>query len=313
LKIYTIDREYPRVPNAVVCVGSFDGLHKGHRVVLEHLKEEAKILNAESLVLTFEPHPRIVLGSEKEEIKLLTNKEEKQLLLEKIGIDYLIIHPFTKAFSQTKPEEFIVKILQEKIGMKKLILGFDHFFGNNRKGNIELIKKLAKKNNFQYKMLEAVNDDGEKISSTKIRDAIIKGNLSLANNYLGHLYVIYGKVRRGYQRGTKMGFPTANIEIENHYKLLPPTGVYAVKAYFKGVWMNGMMNFGVNPTFENSKKKTMEIHIFDLKEELYGKSLIIGLVQKIREEKTFNNVLDLKKQLQQDKKESKLLLKQNEI
>jgi riboflavin kinase / FMN adenylyltransferase len=311
LKTHILYKEYPKIPNAVVSVGSFDGLHKGHRVVIKNLIEEAKRLNTESLVLTFEPHPRIVLHSKKEQIKLLTNKEEKQLLFEKTGLDHLLVFPFTKEFSQTNPEDFIIKVLYEKIGMRKLIIGFDHFFGNNRQGNIELIKTLATKYNFQYIIVEAVNDGSEKISSTIIRDAIITGNLSLANNYLGHPYVINGKVARGYQIGRKIGFPTANLEINNSYKLLPPNGVYVVKAYLNGVWMNGMMNFGTNPTIANSSERKMEIHVFDLKGIIYGESLTIALIKKIRNEIAFNNVEELKTQLEQDKIECLALL--NEI
>jgi len=310
LKTHILNIKYSKISNVVVSVGSFDGLHKGHRFVLETLKKEAKKLNAESLVLTFEPHPRIVLKIKNKQIKLLTSLEEKQLLLEKLGIDHLLVYPFTKEFSQMNPEDFIINILYKKLGMKKLIIGFDHFFGNNRSGSIELIKSLAEKYSFQYKIIESVNDKTQKISSTKIRDAIKEGNLSFANDYLGYPYIIKGKVTEGYQIGRKIGFPTANLEIKNIYKLLPPTGVYVVKAYLKGVWMGAMMNFGINPTFDNSKEKKMEIHIFNLKEKIYGECLTIGLMKKIREEITFDKIEDLKKQLEQDKIESLRILKE---
>lgn len=287
--------------NLVVSVGSFDGLHRGHRLVLNQLTRLAKEKNAQSLVLSFEPHPRLVLDQETDSIKLLSNIEEKIILFEEIGIDYLLIYPFTKEFAATKAEDFIINILYKQLGMKSLVLGFDHFFGKKRSGDRLLLEKLSKEYKFEYHCVEELNESGEKISSTKIRKAIMQGDMHAATAYLGHPYLIYGKVISGYQRGRTIGFPTANLEIPNAHKLLPPEGVYAVNVLLNNKWMGGMMNFGVKPTFSEKKEKTMEIHIFDLDEKIYGKTLTIALYNKIREEIAFETVEELKGQLKKDR------------
>ncbi len=290
-----------RFHNLVVSVGSFDGLHRGHRLVLSRLTKIAKEKNAASLVLTFEPHPRLVLDDASDKIKLLSNIQEKKILFEKIGIDYLLIYPFTKEFAATNAKDFVVDFLYKKLGMKSLVLGFDHFFGEKRSGNRFLLESLAKEYAFDYHCVEELNEGGEKISSTKIRKAIMQGEMEIASRYLGHPYIIYGKVISGYQRGRTLGFPTANLEIPNAHKLLPPDGVYAVNVLFNNKWMGGMMNLGVKPTFSEKKEKTMEIHIFDLDKKIYGETLTIALFNKIREEKAFSSVEELKNQLQKDK------------
>ena len=253
----------------------------------------------ESLVLTFFPHPRMVLQQDSS-IKLLNTIDEKATLLEKFGIDNLIIHPFDEVFSNLSAEEFVKNILVDKLNIHKIIIGHDHRFGKNRSADINDLISFGKKYGFEVEQISAKEIDEIAISSTKIRKALLDGNIKLANEYLGYPYFISGKVVDGKKIGRTIGFPTANIQINESYKLLPKNGVYIVSSEIKNVLHFGMMNIGNNPTLGDNEQ-SIEIHFFDLKEDIYNENLQIAFLENIREEHKFNSITELQKQLEKDK------------
>ena len=253
----------------------------------------------ESVVLTFFPHPRMVLQQDSS-IKLLNTIDEKATLLEKFGIDNLIIHPFDEAFSNLSAEEFVKEILVDKLNIHKIIIGHDHRFGKNRSADINDLISFGKKYGFEVEQISAKEIDEIAISSTKIRKALLEGNIKLANEYLGYPYFISGKVVDGKKIGRTIGFPTANIQINESYKLLPRNGVYIVSSEIKNVLHFGMMNIGNNPTLGDNEQ-SIEIHFFDLKEDIYNENLQIAFLENIREEHKFNSITELQTQLEKDK------------
>ena len=264
--------------------------------------QSAEELNCESVVLTFFPHPRMVL-QDSSTIKLLNTVEEKTILLEKIGINNLIIHPFDQEFSRLTAEEFVKEILVNKLNIQKIIIGHDHRFGRNRTADINDLIKYGKEFNFEVEQISAQEINENAVSSTKIRNAILDGKISLANNYLGYNYFFKGKVVHGKQLGRTIGFPTANIEIEEEYKLIPKNGVYIVKSKYNQRTIYGMMNIGTRPTV-NGQNQTIEVNFFDFNEDLYEKPITIELLNFIREEQKFDSLNSLKKQLYSDKETS---------
>lgn len=302
--IRKFDKEHP----TVVTIGTFDGVHIGHRKLLERLINDAKLLKLKATVLTFFPHPRMVLQQDTD-IKLLNTIEEKIQILEKIGLDFLMIHPFTKEFSRQTATEFVQDILVEGLHCKKVIIGYDHRFGRNRNADINDLKDFGKTFQFEVDEIPAQEIDDVSISSTKIRKALEEGDLKTANLYLGYAYMLTGTVIQGKGLGRQLNFPTANIFIEETYKLIPRKGVYVVKSTLQGREVFGMMNIGFNPTVsENDPSKTpkesIEVHFFDFKEDLYGQKIQINILDRIREEHKFTSVEALKKQLEKDKKRS---------
>lgn len=253
----------------------------------------------ESLVLTFFPHPRMVLQQDSS-IKLLNTIDEKATLLEKFGIDNLIIHPFDEAFSNLSAEEFVKNILVDKLNIHKIIIGHDHRFGKNRTADINDLIAFGKKYSFEVEQINAHEIDEIAISSTKIRKALIEGNIKLANQYLGYSYYISGKVVEGKKIGRTIGFPTANIQINENYKLLPKNGVYVVSSEIDNVLYFGMMNIGKNPTI-GENDQSIEVHFFNLNEDIYNKNLQILILEHIREEQKFNSLSELQAQLDKDK------------
>jgi riboflavin kinase/FMN adenylyltransferase len=253
----------------------------------------------ESVVLTFFPHPRMVLQQDAA-IKLLNTIDEKATLLEKFGIDNLIIHPFDAIFSNLSAEEFVKEILVDKLNIHKIIIGHDHRFGKNRTANISDLIYFGKKYNFEVEQIGAKEIDEIAISSTKIRKALLEGNIKLANEYLGYSYFISGIVVEGKKIGRTIGFPTANIEIAESYKLLPKNGVYIVSGEIKNVLYFGMMNIGNNPTL-GENEQSIEVHFFNLDENIYNENLQISFLENIREEHKFNSITELKAQLEKDK------------
>ena len=253
----------------------------------------------ESLVLTFFPHPRMVLQQDSS-IKLLNTIDEKATLLEKFGIDNLIIHPFDEAFSNLSAEEFVKNILVDKLNIHKIIIGHDHRFGKNRTADINDLIAFGKKYSFEVEQINAHEIDEIAISSTKIRKALIEGNIKLANQYLGYSYYISGKVVEGKKIGRTIGYPTANIQINENYKLLPKNGVYVVSSEIDNVLYFGMMNIGKNPTI-GENDQSIEVHFFNLNENIYKKSLHISILEHIREEQKFNSLSELQAQLDKDK------------
>ena len=290
----------------IVTLGTFDGVHLGHQSILNQLIEATENGMYESVVLTFYPHPRMVLQQEPA-IQLLNSMDEKTMLLEKSGIDHLIIHPFDAAFSKLSAEAFVQKVLVEQLQIHKIIIGYDHRFGENRTANITDLIQFGKKYNFEVAQINAKEINEIAVSSTNIRTALDNGSIQLANRYLGYTYFFSGKVMKGKQLGRTIGFPTANLELLEPFKLLPKKGAYVVYSMLKGARIFGMMNIGHNPTL-GENERTIEVHFFDLKEDLYDSVLCISLLAFIRPEEKFSSVEALKTQLHKDRDFSKKYL-----
>lgn len=284
---------------SIVTIGTFDGVHIGHKKILEKIIQSAKELNCESVVLTFFPHPRMVL-QENSEVKLLNTVQEKTDLLQQIGIDNLIIHPFDQEFSRLTAEEFVKNILVDQLNIQKIIIGHDHRFGRNRTADIDDLILYGKEYGFEVEQISAQEINENAVSSTKIRNAILDGNCTLTKSYLGYNYFFSGKVVQGKQLGRTIGFPTANIQIEEKYKLIPKNGVYSIKSIINNTTFYGMMNIGDRPTV-NGENQTIEVNIFDFEATIYNKIITIELLEFIREEQKFNSLEALKNQLNTDK------------
>lgn len=304
MKIYEGLQDFGSVPSPVVTSGTFDGVHLGHQKILRRLKEIAKSIGGETVLLTFWPHPRLVLYPTEHNLRLLSTFEEKTKLLRDFGIDHLISIPFTKEFSQMSSREFIKEVIVKKIGTKKLVIGYDHRFGKNREGSFEYLQENSSEFGFELEEISRQDVDEIGVSSTKIRRALESGDVSTANQYLGRSYELNGLVIKGQQIGRSIGFPTANIHIPNDYKLIPKDGVYAVRAMVSGQAYNAMLNIGNRPTVDGSKK-TVEAHLFDFKGDLYDQQITIYLEFYLREERKFENLAGLKAQLIIDQEEAK--------
>ncbi|MGI8893315.1 MAG: bifunctional riboflavin kinase/FAD synthetase [Bacteroidia bacterium] len=302
MKIYHSLPEFQSVANAVVTIGTFDGVHVGHQKIIARLKEIASRQQGEVVVLTFFPHPRMVLFPDSD-IKLINTIAEKQLLLERFGADHLIIHPFTKEFSRYSAIEFVRDILVNRIGTKTLVIGYDHHFGRNREGSLEELKELAPLYNFEVEEIPEQDIDDVAVSSTKIRKALMEGDISTANKYLGYNYMLSGNVVSGDKIGRSLGFPTANLRIEDKLKLIPADGVYAVHIIINETKWNGMLYIGNRPTMQG-KTKNIEVNIFDFDKDIYNESITVELLEKIRPDQTFLNMEELGKQLIEDREQA---------
>jgi riboflavin kinase/FMN adenylyltransferase len=300
VKVYHHIDEFKGCNNAVVTTGTFDGVHVGHQKILAQLKRVAEAINGETVLLTFHPHPRMVLQPDDNDLKLIDNIEERIHNLDAQGIDHLIIHPFSKEFSRLRSTEFVRDILMTKIGTKKLIIGYNHQFGRNREGSFEHLLEFGPLYGFDVEEISAKDVDDINVSSTKIRNAIHAGKINIASQYLGRPFSFSGTVIKGNQIGRKIGFPTANIEVSKH-KILPGVGVYAVDVFYDDQALKGMLNIGVRPTVGNNEALTAEVNIFDFDKEIYGEQLTLSLKKRLRNERKFENVEGLKLQLQEDK------------
>ncbi|MGE0930539.1 bifunctional riboflavin kinase/FAD synthetase [Peijinzhouia sedimentorum] len=287
------------IRNAVVTIGTFDGVHIGHQEILQRLKEIASKSNGETVVVTFWPHPRLVLFPNDDSLKLLSTFEEKAEILLKLGIDHLVAIPFTKEFSNLTSEQFTRQVLLEKIGTKRLVIGYDHRFGKNREGSFEHLKANEKEYGFKVEEISKQEIDNIAVSSTKIRKALETGDVKTANSYLGQHYSLSGKVVEGNRIGRTIGFPTANIDIAEKFKLVPADGVYAVKVSLAEGIFQGMLNIGNRPTIGDAKR-SIECNIFDFSADIYNSSIKVELIERVRAELKFENVEQLKKQLEQD-------------
>ena len=286
----------------VATLGIFDGVHLAHQSVIEKLKKIADDLSGESVIISLWPHPRIVLNGVKDQVRLLNTLEEKIERLEKTGVDNLILIPFNKEFASMGFDQFIREVLLKKVGISHLVVGYNHQFGRNREGNIENLKNLANELNFGLSMQEPILIDEIKISSSLIRKLILSGNLEQANNYLGYTYYISGLVVGGNRKGRDIGFPTANIEVSEREKMIPPRGVYAVYAESEGSFYKGMMNIGCRPTLnEDYQQDILEVNLFDFDGDLYQKKMKVYFIKKIREERKFTNLEALSQQIANDK------------
>lgn len=291
------------IVNPVVTIGSFDGVHKGHVQVIECLKRTARDLQGETVIISFEPHPREVLYPMEKRPGILTTLVEKTKILEAQGIDHLIILPFTRSLAELDYKEFVRNILVDRIGVKGLVVGYDHRFGKNREGTFDKLKELAAKYHFYLEQEEAYEENQINISSTKIRNALQIGDIDRVNEFLGYAYSLSGKVVPGDKIGRSLGFPTANIQLEDERKLLPASGVYAVKVRVKDREYEGMLNIGIRPTVSCSGIVRIEVNIFDFLEDIYGQPIRVALMGRIRGERKFNDIDELKLQLNDDRKE----------
>ncbi|KAB1158956.1 bifunctional riboflavin kinase/FAD synthetase [Tenacibaculum aiptasiae] len=294
--------DFKPTQKSIVTIGTFDGVHIGHQKIIQELIDEAKSSNKKSVLLTFFPHPRMVLQKDVS-IKLINTIDERAKHLEDLGLDYLIIHPFSKEFSRLTALDFVRDILVNQLNTSKLIIGYDHHFGKNREGNIEQLTEYSHLYDFTVQEILAQDIDEVSVSSTKIRKALASGELKTANKYLGYPFSITGVVVNGKKLGGKIGFPTANIDIAETYKLVPKTGVYVVKSTINNNTVFGMMNIGNRPTV-NGEHQTIEVHFFDFNQDLYQKELTIELLYFLRDEHKFNSVDDLIIQLKTDKENS---------
>ena len=300
LKIFNSIKSFNATKPTIVTIGTFDGVHLGHQKIVAQITKNAHTLNCESLVLTFFPHPRMVL-QEGTEMKQLNTLNEKIALLDNLGIDNLVIHPFDKEFSRLTAEEFVKKVLVDVFKIKKIIIGHDHRFGRNRTATIDDLINFGETYGFEVEQISAKEINEVSISSTKIRNALLEGNTELAANYLGYDYSLTGIIFKGKQLGRTIGYPTANITIEEDYKLIPNNGVYIAKSVLNGKTVFGMMNIGTRPTVDGTKQ-TIEINFFDFKQDLYGQKITISLLHRMRSEQKFESIDALKNQLGKDKK-----------
>src|SRR5690606_34212387 len=289
--------------NTVVTIGTFDGVHIGHRKIIERLVQTAKKSQLKSVVLTFFPHPRMVLKKDAD-IKLINTIDERSVILEQLGLDVLVIKKFTKEFSRLTAEEYVTDVLVKQLRVKKIIIGYDHHFGRNRAANIENLKAYGKIYDFEVEEISAQDINEVSVSSTKVRTALLAGNIRKANQDLGSYFRLSGYVVKGKGLGNTMGFPTANLHIEETYKLIPKQGVYIVKPTIDHQLVFGMMNIGFNPTTDIDKKQKIEVHFFNFNQSIYNISLVIELLDRIRDEHKFDSVNDLKAQLQKDQETS---------
>lgn len=301
--------DYKKTKKSILTLGTFDGIHIGHQKILKKLVKEAKSLNCESVLLTFFPHPRMVLKQDAK-ILLLNTIKEKTKLVKEIGIDNLIIHPFDTTFSELSAEDFVKKILIDQLNLEKIIIGYDHKFGKNRSADINDLIKLGKKYDFEVEQISAKEIDDISISSTKIRNALLAGNIELANTYLGNTYSLCGTVVEGKKIGRSINYPTANLKIDEDYKLIPKNGVYIVSSNIDDKTIFGMMNIGKNPTV-NGISESIEVHFFDFNQEIYKQEICINLLSKIRDEQKFESLDDLQNQLHLDKQYSKNYILKN--
>jgi riboflavin kinase / FMN adenylyltransferase len=295
--------------NTVLTVGTFDGVHAGHKVLINRVINKAESMNGRSAIVTFDPHPREIINPGNAGIKLLSTLEERSELLADLGLDEMIVIPFDRDFSLLTSEEFVREIIWEKIGVSEFVIGYDHQFGRNREGTIDTVQRLGKELGFESYVVSKQEVGEKTVSSTAIRKAIQdKGDMQLAASFLERNYILTGTVIHGDKRGAAIGYPTANIQTGNEKKIIPKRGVYAVWVRVEGEYYKGMMNIGLRPTFEGTTE-TLEVHILEFDQNLYGKDILVQFVDRIRDEHTFSGIEELKSQLEADKKSVLKVLK----
>ncbi len=293
--------ELSSLTNSIVTIGTFDGVHLGHQKIIKRLVELKQKQGGEIVLFTFDPHPRKVLFPEQKDLKLITTTQEKCEILKLFGVDYVLVYPFTKEFSKMQAQDYISDIIVKGLKTKTLVIGYDHRFGSNREGTIDTLKELSNIYNFEVEEIPAQEINQLNVSSTRIRKAIEEGDVQTANDFLGYSFFITGTVVKGKQLGRMIGYPTANIFIENADKLIPKIGVYAVNVIYKGITYQGMLNIGTNPTTDLDNKIKIEVNIFDFNQDIYGETLKIEFVKWIRNEEKFANLDELKQALAYDK------------
>lgn len=302
MKVFQGFDKIKEIKNPVLTIGTFDGVHLGHQKIINQLNFEAEKIGGESVLFTFYPHPRMVLYPDSHGLKLIQTQVEKIDKLRRMGLQNVVIHPFTLEFSRLSAIEFVRDFLVNQLGVKKLVIGYDHQFGKNREGSIEFLLEVCETYDFEVIEIAAQEIDEVNVSSTKIRNAIKSGDVETANTFLGEPFLLNGTVIAGSALGRELGYPTANIDVEGEIKLIPGNGVYAAEVEVDGAWYKGMMNIGVRPTIENESKAKIEVHLFDFNGNLYGKSLTVQLLSRSRDEIKFNSLDELKNQLKKDEK-----------
>ncbi len=295
--------------HTVITIGTFDGVHIGHQKIIQRLIAVGKEKNLSPSLLSFFPHPRMVLQKESD-IKLINTVAEKTYILKKLGLTNIVIKEFTKEFSNLSAKEFVETVLINELNLKHIIIGYDHHFGSNRTANINDLKKFGNINNFNVEEISAQDVNAVAVSSTKIRTALVKGDIETANQFLGYNFMLTGEVVKGKSIGRTINFPTANILIKENYKLIPKKGVYVVKTQYNNEAVWGMMNIGNNPTIKE-KQETIEVHLFNFNTSIYGEILCIELLARLRDEQKYESIEALRLQLEQDKTQALTYIKNN--
>lgn len=300
MKVYRSLDEF-LVNKPIVTIGTFDGVHLGHQKVIDNLKSIATEIGGETVLFTFYPHPRLVVNPNDDSLRLLTSLNEKIKKLEAVGVHHLVVFPFTQSFARLSYEEFVRSVLVEQMHVHTLVVGHDHRFGHNREGGYERIKTLADSLNFSVLRIEALSVENTDVSSTKIRDSLLNGAIAEANHFLGSPYTLSGTVTAGKQLGRTIGYPTANVVVDDSHKLVPATGVYAARVIVMGACYNAMLNIGFRPTIsQQADSRTIEVHLFDFSGDLYQQTIEVQMFERIRNEQKFESVELLQQQLQLD-------------
>lgn len=307
--IYTGLDDIQPLANAVVTSGTFDGVHRGHQTILSRLTEVARASGGESVLITYWPHPRTVVSNDSQNLKLLTTLDEKIELLDQAGVDHLVVIPFTRSFSELTSEEYIRQILIDKIGTKKLVIGYDHRFGRDREGGFDYIQAHQSEYGFEVEEIPRQDIEAVGVSSSKIRAALNEGNVHTANRFLGRLYSLTGTVVKGRQLGRTIGFPTANLQVDDPSKLIPANGVYAVDVDYAGQTLGGMLNIGFRPTVAGTNQ-TIETYIFDFDKDIYGEHITLKFREFLRPEQKFDGLPALVAQLKRDEESARSILNQ---
>jgi riboflavin kinase/FMN adenylyltransferase len=300
MKIYHHIDDFAPIKNAVVTIGTFDGVHLGHRKIIERIQQLAKAFDGETVILTFFPHPRMILHPEDQGLKMINTIDEKAQLLEQLGVDHLIITPFSRDFSNQTADEYIRDVLVNKIGTKKIVIGYDHRFGKDRQGSLAELQQAAPVYGFEVVEIPEQDIHDVAVSSTRIRNALLNTEIDLANEFLGYPFFVTGKVTRGDQIGRTIGYPTANILIEETYKLIPADGIFAVKVYLNEREYKGMGYIGHRPTI-SGMTRNIEVNIFDFNEDIYTQSIRMEFLHYVRGDIKFTSLDELTTQLGKDK------------
>lgn len=287
--------------NSVVTIGMFDGVHRAHQSIFSRIVQRARSISGRSVVVTFDPHPREVVSNGSKNVDLLSTLNEKLQIIERYGVDMVFVIPFTYAFSQLSFGEFYSTYIINGVGVSEVVEGFNHQFGRDREGGMNQVVELGQQHNFSVEAMAMVKEGEVVISSSSVRDALLSGNIVLANRLLGYEYAFSGTVVRGFGRGKQIGYPTANIKLDNPKKLAPQTGIYAVKILVEGVWYGGMMSIGHNPTFGDAQERTIEVNIFDFDKDIYDETVTVQVLDRTRSEKKFDSVDALVKEIDNDK------------
>lgn len=301
MEIFNNLKEVTKDKNTVLTLGTFDGVHLGHKKIIDRMKEKAAKIGGRNFLITFHPHPRIVVSKGKNEIRLLNTQREKISLLESYGVQNLLIIEFTKEFSQLSSEEFVKQYIINGIGLNEIVIGYDHHFGKGRGGDVNTLREMGEQFGFKVSSVDAVTLNDSSVSSTKIRNALAEGDIARANLFLGRPYCFSGTVIEGDKRGRLLGFPTANLRLEDESKLLPAIGIYAVEFILKGEKLLGVMSLGKRPTFYDSGNLTAEVYIYDFDKEIYGEFVTVNIIDRIRGEEKYDSAEELIEQMKKDK------------